>query len=649
MPLTGGTAGFESHSFPFSEGQVFIVHCLTRLARWIVFESLSCLVWRQKGEWSLRGAQQWVVSQGQKLADIGEHLRTLPACLPAILFFEFLCMPTLFCKLSDLAVPHYCLFSSASFILTSTLPPFLALGSNLAPSVFRFLTCRSLLLLKRRVIFGLRSRHFEFGSKNRRFNQKVILVSFLPSLPTVFRPTGTNSTDLGSVNTTRHQPNMAFDDRPFGEVRQSAQEENWWHSQPVTAAATPLQPAAAVATTADDRFLADAMAGFHVEQAQVARPDFDIIGRHGAPPPWQNTQLPPWIQAGQVRDRFPLPRPVHFVSIFPRTGAPLACIPWLTKLSMQAPFAPQGLAHLHQAQPQGAPYAPAQRQPAMAITGYPSDFPAHPVSLHRPQPANPLPACTELVRYGERAQQIQQPRTFRPMALVSPVWRALSENPTDLEIQRRLHAGVSANYRGNHDLASNRSADILDTENCSLWLEGLPPNITTRELLGAIRNVGRVWQSHIVRPTEDHTTAAAKITFFEASAAQTLIGGVGGQEPHRLAVGGHIATVVYNRQRVAQQTLPNNHTRVLLISGPPSIVNMDLLSAFFSSLFVYQLDEVIPVVPGRAISVLEWRFGSYRCQAQAAWEAFRRNPVFAAHGVTVRFDRDPCDYSPWGW
>ena len=235
------------------------------------------------------------------------------------------------------------------------------------------------------------------------------------------------------------------------------------------------------------------------------------------------------------------------------------------------------------------------------------------------------------------------------MALVSPVWRALTEHPTNFDIQRRLEAGVSPNYRGDPDLATNRPANIPDTENCSLWLEGLPPNVTTWELLAAIRDVGRVWQSHIVRPTGGHANAAAKVTFFTASAARTLIEGVGGQGPQRLAVGGTIATVVYNRQRVAEQTLPDNHTRVLLISGPPNIVNTDVLTAFFGSLFVYQLDEIIHVVPGRAISVLEWRFGSYRCQAQAAWEAIRRNPVFAARGVVVNFDRDPCDFSPWGW
>ncbi len=109
------------------------------------------------------------------------------------------------------------------------------------------------------------------------------------------------------------------------------------------------------------------------------------------------------------------------------------------------------------------------------------------------------------------------------------------------------------------------------------------------------------------------------------------------------------ARVTWNRVRSAEVDKGGRRSRVLLVSGPPGVVNRDFLCRYLDTKMVYQLDEVIPVVPGRAISVLEWRFGSYRCQAQAAWEAFRRNPVFAAHGVTVRFDRDPCDYSPWGW
>jgi hypothetical protein len=211
-----------------------------------------------------------------------------------------------------------------------------------------------------------------------------------------------------------------------------------------------------------------------------------------------------------------------------------------------------------------------------------------------------------------------------------------------MDLQRRIDAGISPNYLGNPALASNQSAHIADDENCSLWVQGLPPNVSTHELPGAIRDVGRVWQSHIVRPTGGHATAAAKLTFFTPAAARTLL-------ERGLEVGGRLASVEYNRQKVAQQALPDTYSRVLLISGPPDVVNSVALANFFTSLFVYQIDEVVPLVLGQSINILEWRFGSCRCQAQAAFEAIRRSRWLAARGVVVNFDRDPCDYSPWGW
>ena len=87
---------------------------------------------------------------------------------------------------------------------------------------------------------------------------------------------------------------------------------------------------------------------------------------------------------------------------------------------------------------------------------------------------------------------------------------------------------------------------------------------------------------------------------------------------------------------------------MLVISRPPNLVNIQVLTTYFDSLFVSQTDEIITLVAGQAINVLEWRFGSYRGQAQAAWEAIRGNAMFRGNGVTVSFDRDPCDSSPWG-
>jgi hypothetical protein len=42
------------------------------------------------------------------------------------------------------------------------------------------------------------------------------------------------------------------------------------------------------------------------------------------------------------------------------------------------------------------------------------------------------------------------------------------------------------------------------------------------------------------------------------------------------------------------------------------------LSAYFQSKFYYELDESSLLGDGNVINILDWRFGSYRCQARAS-------------------------------
>lgn len=261
--------------------------------------------------------------------------------------------------------------------------------------------------------------------------------------------------------------------------------------------------------------------------------------------------------------------------------------------------------------------------------------------------------------------------------MVSPVLRQQRENPTPDEVASRLRAGCSPNYRGDHTLAANRPAAIPQEQNCSVWLSGLPPDITTHELLAAIRGAGRVYASHITPPGGRYTTAAAKVVFFEAAAAQAFLrrcADAGGlpvvvvrprppataspdqqhpnphPHPHPAPADAAPRTCCWrarvepDRNRVAQPRAPGDHSRVLLIRGPPGLVNVPFLAAYFAQRFAYQVDEVIALVEGRCINVLEWRFGSYRCQAKWAWQAIGCDELFRREQVTVKFDRDPCEW-----
>jgi hypothetical protein len=133
--------------------------------------------------------------------------------------------------------------------------------------------------------------------------------------------------------------------------------------------------------------------------------------------------------------------------------------------------------------------------------------------------------------------------------------------------------------------------------------------------------------------------------FFAAAAAQTFLKRSNSAEQPSFIVGNRRVCVRPDRNRVAAPSAPADHTRVLSIAGPKDLVNTANLSALFSAAFVYETDDVIALVTGKVINVLEWRFGSYRCQAEWACRMLRSDAAFRQAGVRVKFERDPCDRS----
>ncbi len=204
----------------------------------------------------------------------------------------------------------------------------------------------------------------------------------------------------------------------------------------------------------------------------------------------------------------------------------------------------------------------------------------------------------------------------------------------------RARAGFSVNYDGNIWLQQNRSADIPASESCSMFVTGLPADVTTHQLLAPIRNMGRVFASHINRPQPErgHLQSAAKIVFFERRAAARFFAWSNVQG---YVVGGRRARVVYNRIRAAEDGRSPAASRVVCVAGPPAVVSEAVLLPYFATKFSFQIDEVLdhgPGPDGRAL--VEFRFGSFRCQAQSAKLAVDcelRGLVTAFYGV------DPCE------
>jgi hypothetical protein len=95
--------------------------------------------------------------------------------------------------------------------------------------------------------------------------------------------------------------------------------------------------------------------------------------------------------------------------------------------------------------------------------------------------------------------------------------------------------------------------------------------------------------------------------------------------------------VSWNRIRSAQIDVGGSKSRVLLISGPPAFVNEHFLRQYLDTKMQYQVDEVVHryVSEDRTRVLLEFRFGSFRCQAEAARMALMRE--FRDHGVVCEY------------
>ncbi|KAK0620261.1 hypothetical protein B0T14DRAFT_567026 [Immersiella caudata] len=107
-------------------------------------------------------------------------------------------------------------------------------------------------------------------------------------------------------------------------------------------------------------------------------------------------------------------------------------------------------------------------------------------------------------------------------------------------------------------------------------------------------------------------------------------------------VGGRRAKVTRNRTRVPAATKGTDVTRVTIIEGPRGIVDGEALGFFFRANFEFQLDgPVLTRWENKTARSLEWRFGSYRAQAQAAL-VYTREHLHIFGGTRVLFGQDPC-------
>ncbi|KAH8163707.1 hypothetical protein CIB48_g4541 [Xylaria polymorpha] len=252
------------------------------------------------------------------------------------------------------------------------------------------------------------------------------------------------------------------------------------------------------------------------------------------------------------------------------------------------------------------------------------------------------PASVPQLSHPILNQNVALPRNIAP--LKTPVDAALHK-----QIER-LITGVSLNYLGDPYLPANQSANIPDELNTSVWITNLPANVNHKTLLDNVRNCGKVYAAVINGPEHTHITAASKIVFFDVAGAQNLLDQA---REGSFTVGDHIPRVIHNRIKTeAKPPCPNS--RVLHIEGPSCIVNQRYLAALFrNDGITWQDEEIIVLSDNGILTRLEWRFGSYRCQAESARHLIDRvkrhcNNIMPLNysqywqGVTVHFGVDPC-------
>ncbi|CAJ2506213.1 Uu.00g003430.m01.CDS01 [Anthostomella pinea] len=175
------------------------------------------------------------------------------------------------------------------------------------------------------------------------------------------------------------------------------------------------------------------------------------------------------------------------------------------------------------------------------------------------------------------------------------------------------------NYRGDLSLARNQSADIPDSNNCRLWITGLPPGCIVRQLLGAIRETGPIYATNISPPVIDAShaihTSTASLTFFTIEATTLFLNR---HATNRFTVDGFPTTMVRHRIRTEPMN-PGRRSWVLQTTGNPTIVTPENLTRIITQQWNIRFEtDFVEYVPGMEQSEIVWAFSGFRAQAHSS-------------------------------
>ncbi|KAH0494593.1 hypothetical protein TgHK011_001210 [Trichoderma gracile] len=391
-------------------------------------------------------------------------------------------------------------------------------------------------------------------------------------------------------------------------------------------------------TTADFSQLHSQFSNMSIQQDVPSSSNASFNGTSGHRPYLES------IPQGDVGDKVQ-PLGIDIIRLSPASSHPTAPDATDAYLHVHGDLYAQKIARVNalrqvaaQTQPVGPPIGH-QRRPTPITPIAAHHHLHHAMPLHAPLPDPAWNFHPGGPHHSHHHHQHQPPQGFMPMQAVMQQTPAAAftspSSPDGLSSSR-----FSSRYRGMHADANASAEHLAPEENCALWLTNLPPAVTVHELLAAIRNVGRVWCTYINYPDfAVHQTAAAKVVFFTSEAAQQLLAI---SWTRGLFVSDYRVKVSHNRIKYGSHAVQGTKvSRCLIITGNADFVNPEELFKYFKGLFIFQLDEIIPLIRAGNRAVVEFRFGSYRCQAQMGKMSLEKN---RQDGVEkVEFGDDPCE------
>ena len=177
------------------------------------------------------------------------------------------------------------------------------------------------------------------------------------------------------------------------------------------------------------------------------------------------------------------------------------------------------------------------------------------------------------------------------------------------------------------------------SESTAVWLTDIPGYATIGDVLHSITGCGRIWTSNLTPPGEGYFTAAAKLVFTRAAAAQTFLARANSIGHYVL---GHAVTAIYNRNRY-RECQSHHQSRVLRVWGSAEFVNLDFLLDFFSRFIRFDLTYVdVAGVDDRGVNVIDFHFAAILAQSTAA-KALIEKEAALHEKVFCAYMRDPCE------